>query len=92
MSQMDQQSYRKKIQYLIARRATLELENLLGDFWRNHGNAVTDAELPDLERILVMEDLDLLEIILGKRPVPTGYNPKLMRLITEARPARGHFE
>jgi len=24
--------------------------------------------------------------------VPTGYNPKLMRLITEARPARGHFE
>lgn len=83
---MDQTNYRKKIQYLIARRATLELENLLGDFWRRHGDAIPDAELPDLERILEMEDLDLLEIILGKRPVPTGYNPKLMGLITAARP------
>lgn len=80
--------YRKKLQYLIARRATLELETVLGEFWRRHEAGFADRDLPELERILLMEDLDLLEILLGKRPIPDGYNQEILALMMEFQPIR----
>ena len=71
---MDQ---RKRIAYQIHRRATLELELILVRFWKQYGPRIPDTDLDDLERILAMEELDLMEILLGKRPVPPGYRRDL---------------
>jgi len=79
--QTEQTIYRKRIQYLIARRATLELECLLGEFWQRYGTSIPDEDLPELERILTMEDLDLLEILLRKRPIPAGYRRDLLEMM-----------
>ncbi len=85
---MDQ---RKRIAYQIHRRATLELELMLGRFWEEYGPRLPDSDLDDLERILALEELDLMEILLGKRPVPPGYRRDLFKKMKAlvGLPARG---
>jgi succinate dehydrogenase flavin-adding protein (antitoxin of CptAB toxin-antitoxin module) len=75
-------SYRRKMRYLVTRRSVLELELLLREFWEERGNQIEEGQLPELERILVMEDLDLLDILLGKRPIPAGYSRELFEKIS----------
>jgi antitoxin CptB len=80
---MEQDAFvrRKKIRYMTARRANLELEYILQAFWRRHGTQIPDEDLPELERILSMEDLDLLEILLGRRPIPRECRRDLFELL-----------
>jgi succinate dehydrogenase flavin-adding protein (antitoxin of CptAB toxin-antitoxin module) len=84
MKSHDSTAYRKKLHYLIARRATLELEILLQRFWRNKGQEIADEDLPEIEKILLMEDMDLLDIFMGRRPVPPGYREDLFRELLES--------
>ncbi|MDY6909547.1 MAG: succinate dehydrogenase assembly factor 2 [Thermodesulfobacteriota bacterium] len=69
--------YRRKLRYLTARRATRELEVILERFWARHGATLPDEDLPDLERILSLDDLDLLAILLAQKPLPDGYRRDL---------------
>jgi len=67
---LDPATRRKKLRYLVARRANLELEFLLRDFWSRWADAISDEDLDEVERFLAMEDLDLLEVLLRRRPLP----------------------
>ena len=54
---------------------------MLQDFWKKYSAQIRDEDLPDLENILLMEDLDLLGILLGQRPVPKGYRQDLFKML-----------
>ncbi len=58
---------KKKIAYHVAKRANLELEMLLRNFWSKKAPSITPKELEAFERLIEMDDLDLLELIIGKR-------------------------
>jgi len=75
--------YRRKLRYLTARRATRELEVILERFWARHGATLPDEDLPDLERIFSLDDLDLLAILLGHKPLPDGYRRDLLERMCE---------
>ncbi|MCX7823267.1 MAG: succinate dehydrogenase assembly factor 2 [Syntrophobacterales bacterium] len=75
---------KKKIAYHVARRANLELETLLVKFWRCYGETLSYERLKELERFLEMDDLDLLEMILGKREVASSEWIEFIRLIRDA--------
>lgn len=74
---------RKKIAYHVARRANLELETLLSNFWRRYGLNLDDDQVRIFEELLEMDDLDLLESILGKRHVETEEQRELIKLIRD---------
>lgn len=75
---------RKRITYRISKRANLELEALLTNFWRYHGDTLTPEQLHELERFLEMDDLDILEMILGKKTIPSEAWVKLIESIRDA--------
>lgn len=75
---------RKRIAYRISKRANLELESLLTNFWRYYGEALTSEQLHELERFLELDDLDILEMILGKKTIPSKAWVKLIESIQEA--------
>lgn len=74
---------RKRITYHVARRANLELETLLSTFWRRYGANLNDEQLRIFEELLEMDDLDLLESILGKKNVESEKWKELIKLIRE---------
>jgi len=58
---------RKRLRYHIAKRANLEVETILNHFWNRHGHELTSEELDDLERLLKLEDLDLLDMFYSRK-------------------------
>ncbi|MBZ4659573.1 MAG: succinate dehydrogenase assembly factor 2 [Desulfacinum sp.] len=86
---MDPQSLeylKRKLHYLCRRRATQELELILMRFWKEHADHLTAQDLLDLEQILTLDDLDLLAICLGQKPIPQVYNRTLFARIVQVRP------
>lgn len=75
---------KKKIAYHVAKRANLELESLLGNFWRCYGDNLNYNQLCEFEKLLEVDDLNLLEMILGKRPVHSSEWSELIELIRNA--------
>jgi antitoxin CptB len=49
------------------RRALLELDIVLQRFWDRNGGSLDDATLNGMERLLVLEDHDLWELVSGRR-------------------------
>ncbi|MCA1905983.1 MAG: succinate dehydrogenase assembly factor 2 [Desulfarculus sp.] len=69
---MEDPDLRKKRLRLACRRGFLEVELVLRPWVEARLERLTPAEVDDLERILALEDLDLWEIICGRRPGPEG--------------------
>lgn len=67
---MEEPGLRKKRLRLACRRGFLEVELALRPWVEAHLERLAPAELDDLERLLDLEDLDLWEIICGRRPGP----------------------
>ncbi len=61
---------KKRVRYHMARRANLEVEALLMHFWEIEGERLTVEDVEALEKLLEIDDLDLLEMLLGKRTSP----------------------
>lgn len=75
---------RKKITYHVSRRANLELETLLRHFWDQYGQILSFDQLRKLEKLLEIDDLDLLEMIVGLRPVSVEEWQEIIVLIRRA--------
>ena len=71
----------KKLKFQSCKRGLLEAELILRPFAQKHLNSLDDAELDAYERLINMEDLDLWEVISGRREVPQGTDPALIGLI-----------
>ena len=53
-----------------SRRGLLELDIVLERFWKNAGDAMSDADAAALERLLQLPDNDLLDLVMGRAQAP----------------------
>ncbi len=74
---------RKKLRYHIAKRANLEVETILSNFWEEWGTRLEIEELEDLERILEMDDLEFLDVFWGRKELPEGCSQSLFVKIVQ---------
>jgi succinate dehydrogenase flavin-adding protein (antitoxin of CptAB toxin-antitoxin module) len=75
---------KKKIAYHVSRRANLELETLLKHFWGQCGQILSPDQLKKFEELLSTDDMDLLEMILGLKPVPVKEWQEIIALIRKS--------
>ena len=77
--------HRRRLRYLASRRGNLEVELILRDFWEKRSGEVADGDLPDLEAILALEDLDLLDVFMGRAPLPEGLRRDIFEVVRPRR-------
>ena len=53
-----------------SRRGLLELDLVFERFWKGAGNEMTDREAAALERLLLLPDNDLLDLVMGRAQAP----------------------
>ncbi len=70
---------RKRLRLLAHGRGMLEVELILRPFADQELASLDQAGLDAFERLLQMEDLDLWEVICGRRPLPEGVDPALVK-------------
>ncbi len=75
---MEEPGLRKKRLRLACRRGFLEVELALRPWVEARLDQLAPAELDDLDILLAREDLDLWEIICGRRPGPEGLRTDLL--------------
>ena len=53
-----------------SRRGLLELDIVFERFWKRAGDEMTDAEAGALEKLLLLPDNDLLDLVMGRAEAP----------------------
>ena len=56
-----------------SRRGLLELDIVLERFWSRTGNALAEEDARALERLLAMNDNDLLDCVMGRAEAPEAH-------------------
>jgi antitoxin CptB len=72
---------RKKLQFRSWHRGTRELDLVFGPFADAAIETLDESELDDYERLLNLEDSDLMDWVLGPRPLPPEIDSPLLRRI-----------
>ena len=67
-----------------SRRGLLELDLVFERFWAGAGTRLEDAEAAALERLLLMPDNDLLDLVMGKSDAPDAALGELVRKLRAA--------
>jgi succinate dehydrogenase flavin-adding protein (antitoxin of CptAB toxin-antitoxin module) len=58
----------------------LELDIVLERFWKRAGDGMTDAEAAALEKLLVLPDNDLLDLVMGRAEAPDDLRAMVHKL------------
>ena len=61
---------RKRLLYRATHRGTKECDVIIGGFFTARAASLTEAELDQAEALLEENDLDLLDWLMGRQPVP----------------------
>ena len=72
---------KRRVRFRCWHRGTKELDLLMGPFVARFLDALTDAQLGQLEHLLTVPDLDLYNWITRRAPVPAGANCDTLDLI-----------
>jgi antitoxin CptB len=72
---------RKKLQFRSWHRGTRELDLILGPFADAAIETLDAAELDHYERLLDLQDSDLMDWAIGATPLPSGFDSPLYRRI-----------
>ena len=67
-----------------SRRGLLELDLVFERFWAGAGVQLTEAEAVVLERLLMLPDNDLLDLVMGKSDAPEAALGDLVRKLRVA--------
>lgn len=70
---------RKRIIYRANHRGMRELDMLIGQFADLRARGFTEAEADTFERLMAVEEPDLLAWITGQQPTPAEYDTPLFR-------------
>jgi antitoxin CptB len=83
---MDTGTRKKRIAYRATHRGTKESDALVGGFFLARLPSLTDGQLDDADRILDLQDPDLMDWIVKREPVPAdARSPLLDELIAFGR-------
>jgi antitoxin CptB len=61
---------RKRLLYRATHRGTKESDAIVGEFFLARVESLSEAELADSERLIEENDLDLVNWVTGREPVP----------------------
>jgi antitoxin CptB len=64
---------RKRLIYRATHRGTKESDVIVGGYFSGAAAGLTDAQLPQAEALLEENDLDLIDWIMGRQPVPARW-------------------
>lgn len=85
MSGEDTDARLKRLAMRSWRRGTKEMDLILGPFADAHLAGMGEGELQLYDRLLEVNDQDLLPMMLGQRPAPDGLQPLVDRIARFAR-------
>jgi antitoxin CptB len=75
---------RRRLMYRAWHRGTKETDLMVGGFVARHIAVFTEAELDELETVLELLDVDLMEWLSGRQPIPPEVaTPMLARMAVE---------
>lgn len=77
---------RKAILYRANHRGTKEADVMLGGFARAHLAELSDAELDTLEALLDELDVEIMDWVIGRTPVPARHDTALFQKILTFKP------
>ncbi|MBW1709071.1 MAG: succinate dehydrogenase assembly factor 2 [Deltaproteobacteria bacterium] len=85
---MDREKFIRRLRYQASRRASLELELMLGRLvCQTALNTMSDEELSCLDELFELDEMTLQTILLAKGPRPEGILPglweKILRLVAK---------
>ena len=63
-----------------SRRGLLELDIILERFWKSAGEEMSDAEAAALEKLLLLPDNDLLDLVMGRAQAPEDLRDMVHKL------------
>jgi antitoxin CptB len=72
---------RKKLRFRSWHRGTRELDLIFGSFADAAIESLDAAELDDYERLLDLQDSDLMDWVMGAKPLPVDFDRPLYRRI-----------
>ncbi len=78
---------RKKLHFRSWHRGTRELDLIFGSFADAAIESLDETELDDYERLLNLQDSDLMDWLLGARPLPPEIDSPLLQRIMAFRQA-----
>ncbi|MSQ87514.1 MAG: succinate dehydrogenase assembly factor 2 [Alphaproteobacteria bacterium] len=83
---MDIETRKKRILYRSAHRGTKESDVIVGGFFTMRTPGLAETQLDDAERILDLHDVDLMDWIIKRLPVPDEVrSPLLDELVSYGR-------
>lgn len=85
-SSADLDPRRRRLLVRAWRRGIREMDLMLGGFADAELAELTDAELDQLETLMIEQDADILNWITGEQPVPAVFDTALFRRIASYRP------
>lgn len=69
---------RKRLLYRATHRGTKEADVIIGGFFQEQAGRLPDERLAEAEEFLDVPDLDLMDWILGRQPVPERWKNSLL--------------
>jgi antitoxin CptB len=64
---------RKRLLYRATHRGTKEADVIIGGYFRDNAARLPEARLAEAEEFLEVSDLDLMDWLMGRRPVPARW-------------------
>ncbi|KJS42662.1 MAG: hypothetical protein VR70_03875 [Rhodospirillaceae bacterium BRH_c57] len=77
---------RKRILYRANHRGTKEADVMLGGFAAAHLAGLTDSQLDTFEALLEELDVEIMDWVIGRQPLPPRHDTDLFRLILSFKP------
>jgi antitoxin CptB len=68
---------RKRLLYRATHRGTKEADVIIGGFFQENADRLPEARLSEAEEFLELSDLDLVDWIMGRKPVPERWQDTL---------------
>jgi antitoxin CptB len=68
---------RKRILYRATHRGTKEADAVVGGYFSETVAAIPDAQLDEVEEFLEIPDLDIMDWVMGRAPVPERWGGSL---------------
>lgn len=79
-------SRRKKILYRANHRGMKEADVMLGGFAMAHLNTLDETQLDQFEALLEELDVEVMDWVMGKAPVPSYHDHALFKMILDFKP------
>lgn len=79
---------RKRVLFRCWHRGTREMDLIIGRFADAHLDALSEAEVDELERLIELPDIDLYAAISGSKPIPAEFADGIFQRIRAFKVAR----